>query len=153
MRRFALALAAALVLPALPAAANADGVVRITSAFSVARTVDALEAVIGKAGATVFARINHGGGAAAAGIEMADSELVVFGNPRLGTPAMQADPLAGLFLPLRVLVYGDGQGQTWIAYEDPGAMLDDLNIPDDAPYLAQMRGALQNLTMAAAAGG
>ncbi|SIO35918.1 Uncharacterized conserved protein, DUF302 family [Rhodovulum sp. ES.010] len=153
MCRLALPLAAFLALPGLPAAASEDDIVRIMSAVGVSETADALEAAIGKAGATVFARIDHGGGAASVGMELGDSELVIFGNPKLGTPAMQDAPLAGLFLPLKVLVYTDEEGSTWIAYEKPEETLDDLGISDDAPYLAQMRGALQNLTMAAAAGG
>ncbi|TCP43277.1 DUF302 domain-containing protein [Rhodovulum marinum] len=153
MFRFALPLAAMLTaMAAGPTAASGD-IVRIKSAATVSATADALESVVAKAGATVFARIDHGAGAASVGMEMPDSQLVIFGNPRLGTPAMQDDPLAGLFLPLKVLVYADARGQTWIAYEEPGETLDDLGIPDDAPYLAKMRGALQNLTMAAAAGG
>lgn len=151
MRRFALALAAVLALPALPAAASGAEIVRITSTAGVAETADALEAVIAKTGATVFARIDHAGGAASVGMELADSQLVIFGSPRLGTPAMRDDPLAGLFLPLKVLIYADAEGKVWIAYEEPDETLDDLAIPEDAPYLAQMRGALQNLTMAAAA--
>ncbi|MGC9419842.1 MAG: DUF302 domain-containing protein [Rhodovulum sp.] len=153
MFRFALPLAATLTAMAAGPAAASDDIVRIKSAATVSATADALETVVAKAGATVFARIDHGAGAASVGMEMPDSQLVIFGNPRLGTPAMQDDPLAGLFLPLKVLVYADTRGQTWIAYEEPDETLDDLGIPGDAPYLAKMRGALQNLTMAAAAGG
>ena len=153
MFRFALPLAATLTAMAAGPAAASDDIVRIKSAATVSATADALESVVTKAGATVYARIDHCAGAASVGMEMPDSQLVIFGNPRLGTPAMQDDPLAGLFLPLKVLVYADAQGQTWIAYEEPEETLDDLGIPDDAPYLAKMRGALQNLTMAAAAGG
>ena len=85
-------------------------------------------------------------------MELADAELLIFGNPKLGTPAMQADMHAGIFLPLRVLVYADADGQTWLAYEDPREMLDDLSIPADAPFLGAMEGALKKLTGAAAGG-
>jgi uncharacterized protein (DUF302 family) len=68
----------------------------------------------------------------------------------MGTAAMQDDPRAGLFLPLRVLVYEDAEGQVWIAYQDPEDMFDDLKISDDAPYLKMMAGALGKLTAAAA---
>ena len=113
--------------------------------------MDALEAAVNGAGATVFARVESrrwrdegrdGTGAIAA-----------FGvrNPKLGTPAMQDDALAGLYLPLKVLVYEDGEGRVWLAYEDPGEMLDDLGgIPADAGYMAKMRGALGKLTGKAA---
>lgn len=113
-------------------------------------TMDALESAVVNAGARVFARVNHGAGAASIDQELAPSELLVFGNPKIGTPAMQADPRAGLFLPLKVLVYQDANGQVWLAYEDPAEMLGDLDIPSDAPFLAAMTGALGKLTSAAA---
>ncbi len=71
----------------------------------------------------------------------------------LGTPAMQDDLLAGLYLPLRVLVYQDAAGQVWLAYDDPEKMFEDLdNIGDDAGYVAKMKGALGKLTAHAAGG-
>lgn len=76
---------------------------------------------------------------------------MIFGNPKLGTPAMQDDALAGLFLPLKVLVYEGGDGRVWLAYEDPEETLDDLpGISDDADYIAKMRMALGKLTEKAA---
>ncbi|WP_372611111.1 DUF302 domain-containing protein [Aquicoccus sp.] len=126
-------------------------IVNVKAERSVAETMDALEAAVNEAGATIFARVDHAGGAASAGMELAPEELLIFGNPQLGTPAMQADPLAGLHLPLQVLVYQDDAGQVWLAYEDPAATLSELQgISDDAPYLAKMSGALENLTKRAA---
>ncbi|KPP85381.1 MAG: hypothetical protein HLUCCO07_10010 [Rhodobacteraceae bacterium HLUCCO07] len=126
-------------------------IINVKAERSVAETMDALEAAVNEAGATIFARVDHAGGAASAGMELAPEELLIFGNPQLGTPAMQADPLAGLHLPLQVLVYQDDAGQVWLAYEDPAATLSELQgISDDAPYLAKMRGALENLTKRAA---
>ena len=119
----------------------------------VSATMDALEAAVGGAGATVFARVDHAGGAMKAGFELNPSQLLIFGNPQLGTPAMQDDPMAGLFLPLKVLVYRDAQGQVWLAYEDPAAMLGPLQgVSPDAAYLAKMTGALKKLTAKAAGG-
>ena len=84
-------------------------------------------------------------------MDLAPSQLLIFGNPKLGTPPMQANALAGLFLPLKVLVYEDGDGQVWLAYEDPEETLDDLEgIDDDAAYIQKMRMALIKLTEAAA---
>lgn len=117
----------------------------------VATVMDRLEAAVIGAGATVFARVNHGGGAASVDMALMDSELLVFGNPMLGTPALQDDIRAGLYLPLRVLVHAgaDGAGSV-ITWETPEAMFSDLEIADDAAYLARMNGALNNLTAAAA---
>jgi uncharacterized protein (DUF302 family) len=85
-------------------------------------------------------------------MDLAPSQLLVFGNPKLGTPAMQADPLAGLYLPLKILVYQDVEGATWLAYDDPATMFGGLNIPADAEYLKSMSGALGKLTAAASGG-
>lgn len=131
--------------------AMADDIIKITTQKSVTDAADALEAAVGKAGATVFARVDHAGGAAKVDLELAPAQLLIFGNPKLGTPAMQDDPLAGLFLPLRVLVYRDGDGQVWLSYEDPAAMLGKLDgVPDGADYVQKMTGALGKLTAAAA---
>lgn len=128
----------------------ADGhMTRVEAAGSVAETTDRLTAAVEGAGAKVFARVNHGGGAASVGLELDDAELLVFGNPKLGTPALQADIRAGLVLPLRVLVYDDG-GQTVMLYETPAAMFENYDVPGDAEVVKMMTGALGKLTGAAA---
>ena len=122
-----------LALMASPAAATNDDIVRVKAAGDVVATMDALEAAVTGAGATVFARVDHAAGAAKIGDEIAPSQLLIFGNPKIGTPAMKDDALAGLFLPLKVLVYRDGAWQVWLAYQDPQAMLSGLGgVPDDA---------------------
>jgi len=146
-----LVMASVLGLLAGGAGASEDDILKVKAAGDVPATMDALEAAVEGAGATVFARIDHSGGASSVGMQIPASQLLIFGNPKLGTPAMIDDPLAGLFLPLKVLVYEDGQGQVWLAYEDPEETLDDLpGISDDAGYIAKMRGALGKLTGKAA---
>ncbi len=131
----------------------AEDLVKVAATGDVAATMDALVGAVEGAGATIFARVGHAGGAADMGMELAPSQLLIFGNPKLGTPAMQDDALAGLFLPLKVLVYEDSAGKTWLAYEDPDEMLDDLDgIPEGAPYVQKMTGALGKLTAKAAGG-
>ncbi|WP_299848383.1 DUF302 domain-containing protein [uncultured Roseovarius sp.] len=137
--------AAALSMAAVPAVASED-IVKVKASGDVASTMDALEAAVTGAGATVFARVDHAAGAAKVDMELAPEQVLIFGNPKLGTPAMQDDPLAGLYLPMKVLVYQDGDGQTWLAYEDPAEMLEDLNVPKDAEYVKKMTGALAKLT-------
>ncbi len=135
------------------AMAGSDEIVKVKASGDVATTMDVLQAAVEGAGATVFARVDHAGGAAKVDLELADSQLLIFGNPKLGTPAMQDDPLAGLFLPLKVLVYEDADGQVWLAYEDPKEMLDDLSgINLEAEYIKKMTGALGKLTGKAAGG-
>ncbi|MBV2360438.1 DUF302 domain-containing protein [Thalassococcus sp. CAU 1522] len=125
-------------------------IITIEAAGDVAGTADALQAAVEGAGATVFARVDHGAGAASVDMALAPAQLLIFGNPKLGTPAMQDNILAGLDLPLRVLVY-EKDGQTYLSYEDPAAMLAGLEgIGAEAGYLATMSGALSKLTGAAA---
>ncbi|MCQ0092555.1 DUF302 domain-containing protein [Roseovarius sp. M141] len=148
MRPFftAVALSAITVLTA-PAWAGSDDLIRVKAAGDVPATMDALEQAVEGAGATVFARVDHAAGAEAAGMELAPAQLLIFGNPKLGTPAMQDDALAGLYLPLKVLVYRDGDGQVWLTYDDPAQSLGDLDgIAPDAGYIAKMTGALAKLT-------
>lgn len=125
--------------------ALADDIVRTETGKTVAEAADTLVETITGAGATVFARVNHGAGAESIGSDIGASELLIFGNPAIGTPAIADDRLAGLYLPLKILVYEDADGQVWMAYEKPEAMLDDLEgIDDDAEYIGKMAGALNN---------
>ena len=141
----------AILVFAMPVWAKNDNLIKVQASGDVASTMDALEAAVTGAGATVFARVDHAGGAAKVGLDLAPSQLLIFGNPELGTPAMQDDPMAGLFLPLKVLVYRDGAGQVWLAYEDPRAMLAGLGgIGANANYIEMMTGALAKLTGKAA---
>ncbi|QFS84087.1 camphor resistance protein CrcB [Roseivivax sp. THAF40] len=121
------------------------------SPHSVEVTIDKLETAVKNAGATIFARVDHAGGAANVDMEMAPAELLIFGNPKLGTPAMQDDIRAGVQLPLRVLAYEDASGQVFVTYENPADMLGDLEVPEDAQYVTMMTGALEKLTGAAVA--
>lgn len=139
--------AAALAVLSTPGLAD---LVVVPATGNVDETMDALVAAVDGAGATVFARVDHAKGAEGVGDELKPTQMLVFGNPALGTPAMQDDPRAGLFLPLRVLVHEDADGNVWLTYEDPTDMLGELNIAADAPYLAKMTGALAKLTGAAA---
>jgi uncharacterized protein (DUF302 family) len=117
---------------------------------SVAEVMDRLEAAVTEAGATVFARVDHGAGAEQAGMTLADSQLLIFGNPQLGTPVMQEDPLAGLYLPLKILAYDDGSGQVFVAYEEPEETFDDLKVDDDLEAIEKMEDALEKFAKAAA---
>ncbi|PTX54110.1 uncharacterized protein (DUF302 family) [Litoreibacter ponti] len=145
MKRFLLATALTFGV-AMPAAAD---LVTVKTEKSVAEAMDALEAAVGNAGATVFARVDHQKGASSVDLEMPAAQTLIFGNPKLGTPAMQADLRASLYLPLKVAIY-EGEEGTVITYEDPADMLGDLDIPADAQFIKMMQGALGKLTGAAA---
>ncbi|MEM9873112.1 MAG: DUF302 domain-containing protein [Pseudomonadota bacterium] len=127
--------------------AGDSGIIRKEAAGGVTETVDAMVSAMEGAGITVFARVDHGAGAQSIGEDVGASQLLIFGNPKVGTPAIKDDPVAGLFLPMKVLVFEDGTGKTMIAYEDPTAMLADLGgVSADAAYLKVMTGALANFT-------
>jgi uncharacterized protein (DUF302 family) len=115
------------------------------SAHSVPATVDRLIAALGRRGITVFARIDHAAGARKAGLELADEELVIFGDPRVGTPLMQADPAVGYELPLRVLIW-DAGGQTMIGYGPPTELRDDFALADQLETLRRMDNLLAQIS-------
>lgn len=149
-----LSLAAALTaFAAFPALADPDDITRLLSNADVTATADRLAAGIEAAGAKLMARVDHGAGAQAVGSDIGASQLLIFGNPKLGTPVMEQNRLAGLMLPLHVLVYEDAQGQTWIAYENIDERLDDLDgIQSGDETVQPLKGALTKLTTAAAGG-
>lgn len=147
-----LCLAAAIAMTAaFPALAGDEDITRLQSGSDVTTTADRLAAGIEAAGAKLMARVDHGAGAQSVGSDIGASQLLIFGNPKVGTPVMEKNRLAGLMLPLHVLVYEDETGQTWIAYEDIAARLGDLDgIEGDDPVAQPLKGALAKLTQAAA---
>jgi len=100
--------------------ATADpGIVRIASRHSVAATVQRLESLLKERGVLIFARIDFSGDAARAGLTMRAEQMLIFGNPKAGTPLLQSAPMVGLDLPMKALVWEDADGNTSIAYYDP----------------------------------
>ncbi|WP_237179964.1 DUF302 domain-containing protein [Rhodoplanes sp. Z2-YC6860] len=97
----------------------ADGLKIISSHHGSKETADRLEAAIKAKGMTVFARIDHAAGAAAVGLALRPTELLIFGSAKAGTPLMQANQAIGIDLPLKALVYEDSSGRVWISYNDP----------------------------------
>jgi len=95
------------------------GITRMRSAHSVAQTVQRLESLLKERGVMIFARIDFSGDAARAGLTLREEQMLIFGNPKAGTPLMQSVPAAGLDLPLKALVWEDAEGRTQIAYNDP----------------------------------
>ena len=137
-------LAAAMMLAAAVTTAGAE-MIKVKSAHSVEATADRLAAAVEGAGAKVFARIEHSKGAASVGMELAPAVTLIFGNPKLGTPAMQAAITMGLDLPLRALVYGDSS-DVWVLYHDPADVAALHGLPGDHPVIGKMQGALKKLT-------
>src|SRR5271163_5331261 len=96
-----------------------SGLVTCISSFGPKETVDRLAAAITTRGISIVARIDHAAAAAAIGMELRPTEVLIFGNPRAGTPLMQSVQTVGIDLPLKALVWQDEGGTTWLAYTDP----------------------------------
>ena len=121
-----------------------------TSPHSVPVTVERLKSAIEDAGAGVAAVVDHAAGAKRAGMELAPTTLVIFGNPKLGTPLMQENPQVGIDLPMRVLIWQDGD-TTRVGYLKPDSMASSYGIAADNGSIKKMTGALDKLTNAATA--
>jgi len=130
--------------------ANAE-IVKVASPYSVDESLNRLETVVTGAGATVFARVEHAKGAASIGEKLDPMALLIFGKPQVGTAAMQANPLAGVVLPARVLAYQDKDGKVWLAYQNPADMLAEFGIPAEAPVVVTLTKVLGALTAKAVA--
>ena len=127
-------------------AEHADGVIRIKSSHSVADTVDRLESALKSKGMTIFKRVSHSDGATKARLELRPTELLIFGNPRVGTPLMQCQQLAALDLPQKALVYEDENGQVWYAYNDPEYIANRHNITGCDEVVSKISRALFNFS-------
>lgn len=108
-----------------------EGIISRPSKHSVPRTLDRVEALLRERGIKIFARIDHSGEAAAAGLTMPPTELLIFGNPKGGTPLMLAAPTAAIDLPLKALAWQDGQGAVWLSYNDPAYVAKRFGLSDD----------------------
>jgi uncharacterized protein (DUF302 family) len=116
---------------ALPAASlQGDGVVTKLSPRSVADTVSRLRALVDEQGLKLFAVVDHSGEAEAVGLALRDTKLVIFGSPQAGTPVMVAAPLAALDLPLKILVWADGD-HTKVSYSSPSVLAERYRLNEE----------------------
>ena len=126
-----------------------SGVVSRSSSHDFDTTLSRLTEALDARGLAVFARIDHAAGAREAAMELRDEVVVVFGNPRAGTPLMQDDPQVGIELPLRMLVWDSGE-ETRLGYNDPRALADTYAVGAHAETLAAMASLLDALAGEAA---
>jgi uncharacterized protein (DUF302 family) len=110
---------------------NGKGLIDIPSNHSVDETVTKLEGILQSKGITLFALVDHSGEAAKAGMKMRPTKLLIFGNPRAGTPVMLAAPSSAIDLPLKILVWEDDQGKVWITYNSPTYLQTRHNLPSN----------------------
>jgi uncharacterized protein (DUF302 family) len=111
------------------AADENSGLINIPSNHSVDETVEKLKAILQSKGITLFALIDHSGEAAKVGMQMRPTKLLIFGNPKGGTPVMLAAPSTAIDLPLKILIWEDAHGKVWLTYNSPAYLQERHNIP------------------------
>jgi uncharacterized protein (DUF302 family) len=110
---------------------SANGIVDIASSHSVNATVEKLKGILNAKGVMLFALVDHSGEAEKAGMTMRPTKLLIFGNPKAGTPLMLASPSIALDLPLKILVWEDADNMTWISYNAPDYLRDRHGVPQE----------------------
>ena len=116
------------------------------SQFNVSDTLDRLEAALNEKGIKPLTRVDHAAAAGAVDLELRPTQVLFFGNPRLGTPLMQSDQTAGLDLPMRVIAWEDEDGTTWLGYHSPQVMFERLELRGVTGVVAKMSAVLDALT-------
>ena len=131
--------------PARAGPGGPEGLIMMKSQYSVQTTLDRLSAAVEAKGLRIFARIDHSANAAGVGAELRPAQVLIFGNPKLGTPLMQGNPSVAIDLPQRVLAYRDGKDTVWLAYTDPAHLADRHDITDQDARLDRIGKALHAL--------
>jgi uncharacterized protein (DUF302 family) len=126
---------------------NPDGLITTEIPIDAGATIARLEAALAAKGITIFAKIDHAAGAAAVGLSLATTTVIIFGNAQAGTKLMQIDQRIGIDLPLKLLVWSDASGKTYVSYNDPVWIAARYGItPNDVAVLDAMRGLLAGLS-------
>jgi len=137
------------ILFIVSAAAAGNGLISVKSSHDVEATADRLENILNQKGMTVFIRINHSAGARKVAKTLRPTELVVFGNPKVGTPLMQCSQTVGIDLPQKALVWQDDKGQVWLSYNDPNYLDQRHGLAECAQVIKKVEKALSNFAKAA----
>lgn len=147
MRRIILAVIV-ILLSAVPLMA-AEGVIMVQSNFEVKETADRMEKILKEKGMTIFNRINHSEGARSVGIEIRDTELLIFGNPKVGSALMKCQQIVAIDLPLKALIWKDDTDAVFISYNDPGYLQSRHNVSGCDDVFTKVGKALATITQAA----
>jgi len=119
-----------------------NGLLQVASPYTVDGTVNRLESVLAERGVQVFAVVDHSGEAEKVGMKMRPTKLVIFGNPKGGTPVMLAAPTLAIDLPLKALVWEDENGKVWVSYNSPEYLQQRHGVPQDLIKNIAVAGAL-----------
>jgi len=120
-----------------------------TSGHDVAKTIDNLETVLRSKGFTIFARVDHSAGATSAGLELRPTQLLIFGNPKAGTPLMKCSQSIAIDLPQKMLAWEAEDGKVYLGYNDPSYLKERHNTEGCDEVIAKVSGALSNFAKAA----
>lgn len=126
-----------------------SGLISVKSSHDVKITADRLENSLKQKGMNVFIRINHAQGAQEIGKELRPTELIIFGNPKVGTPLMQCRQSVAIDLPQKALIWQDAQGQVWLSYNDPNYLVERHQITGCEEVIKKVAKALGNFANAA----
>ncbi len=108
-----------------------NGIISLSSPYSVTETIDRLAAILQTKGITIFVRIDQQAEAEKVGLNLPPTQLLLFGNPQAGTPLMVAAPTIALDLPLKALAWSATDGKTWLSYNDPNYLKQRFSLSDD----------------------
>jgi uncharacterized protein (DUF302 family) len=114
-------------VPSLPD----NGMVHLSSPYPLAETIKRLESLLQAQGLTEFCHVDHSGEAERVGLKMNPAQLVIFGNPKGGTPLMIASPTIAIDLPLKALIWEDDGGKVWVSYNSPEYLKQRHHVPDE----------------------
>jgi uncharacterized protein (DUF302 family) len=145
----AILIALAIIFIAFPAVA-ADGLINVQSAYTVEKTADRLEIVLNEKEMTIFNRIKHSEAAAEVGVELRKTELLIFGNPKVGSPLMKCQQSAAIDLPQKALIWEDDNARVWISYNDPRYLEKRHNISGCEEVITKIEKALAGIAKSAA---
>jgi uncharacterized protein (DUF302 family) len=140
-----------LILFVLPVYADDNGLISLKSSYDVKTTIDRLESVLKEKRMTIFKRVNHTGGAKNVGLKLRPTELLIFGNPRVGTPLMQCGQSAAIDLPQKALAWEGDKGQVWLSYNNPDYIAERHNISGCEKVISKIKNALNNFAKKATA--
>ncbi|MFY9910982.1 MAG: DUF302 domain-containing protein [Candidatus Sulfotelmatobacter sp.] len=119
-----------------------NGLIQVASRYSVDETLKRLESILAQRGVQVFALIDHSGEAEKVGMKMPPTKLLIFGNPRGGTPLMLVAPTLAIDLPLKALISEDENGKVWVTYNSPEYLRDRHRVPENLIKNISVVGAL-----------
>jgi len=128
----------------------AEGMVDVKSSFGVKETGDRLESVLKEKGMTIFNRVKHSEAAKKVGVELRETELIIFGNPKVGSPLMKCQQSVAIDLPQKVLIWEDSKGNTWISYNNQRYLGKRHNISNCEEVISKIEKALADIAKAAA---